>query len=459
MFQENFVWGVASSAYQIEGRDKADGAGKCIWDTFSEQGRVFDDQDALTACDHIHRYREDIALMKQMGVKAYRFSVSWARLIPGGTGDVNEKAVVFYRSILEELRKNDIEPYMTLYHWELPQALQDRGGWLNEEILEWFYHYAKAVAENFSDLCQKFFTMNEPQCFVGLAYVTGEHAPELKLEPKDTFQIAHNALRAHGKAVLALRKYAKGPIQIGYAPTGGVAYPASERPEDIEAAKKVYFGFDNPIENWAWNVAWFSDPVFLGEYPKEGLEKYKEYLPDITGEDMELIHQPLDFMGQNIYNGYMIRAGENGEPEYVRRKPGSPRTAIGWPVTPECLYWGAKFLTERYQMPLFITENGMSCHDVVSCDGKVHDPNRIHFLDAYLGQLQRAVDEGADVAGYFLWTFLDDFEWAHGYNERFGIVYVDFETQERIVKDSAYWYQKIMETNGKLLSINSVTDE
>lgn len=289
MFQENFVWGVASSAYQIEGRDKEDGAGKCIWDTFSEQGRVFDGQDALTACDHIHRYREDIALMKQMGVKAYRFSVSWARLIPEGTGAVNEKAVAFYRDILEELRKNDIEPYMTLYHWELPQALQDRGGWLNEEVLEWFYDYAKAAAENFSDLCQKFFTMNEPQCFVGLAYVTGAHAPALKLEPKDTFQIAHNALRAHGKAVLALRKYAKSPIQIGYAPTGGVAYPASDRPEDIEAAKKVYFGFDNPIENWAWNVAWFSDPVFLGEYPKEGLEKYKEYLPDITREDMELI--------------------------------------------------------------------------------------------------------------------------------------------------------------------------
>ena len=454
MFRKDFAWGVASSAYQIEGRDKNDGAGKCIWDTFSEEGRVFDNHNGKVACDHIHRYKEDIALMKEMGVKAYRFSVSWARLIPEGVGKVNEKAVEFYRDILLELKKNDIEPYLTMYHWELPQALQDKGGWLNEEIIDWFYDYAKVIAENFSDLCEKFFTLNEPQCFVGLGHVTGAHAPGYKLEPKDTFLIAHNALRAHGKAVLALREFSKQPVKIGYAPTCGVAYPASDKPEDIEAAKQVYFGLNNPIENWSWNVAWFSDPVFLGEYPKEGLEKYKEYLPKITKEDMELIHQPIDFMGQNIYNGYMIRAGKDGKPEYVNRKPGSPKTAIGWPVTPECLYWGAKFLTERYKKPLYITENGMSCHDMVSFDGKVHDPNRIQFLDSYLGQLQRAADDGADVAGYFLWTFMDNFEWAQGYNERFGIVYVDYETQERIPKDSAYWYKEIMESNGKLLSVN-----
>lgn len=225
MFRNDFVWGVASSAYQIEGRDKNDGAGKCIWDTFSEEGRVFDDHTGAVACDHIHRYKEDIALMKKMGVKAYRFSVSWSRLMPNGTGAVNEKAVAFYRDVLMELQKNGIEPYLTMYHWKLPQALQNKGGWLNEEIVDWFYEYAKVIAENFSDLCEKFFTLNEPQCFVGLAYVTGEHAPGLKLAPKDTFQIAHNALRAHGKAVLALREFAKRPVKIGYAPTCGVAYP------------------------------------------------------------------------------------------------------------------------------------------------------------------------------------------------------------------------------------------
>lgn len=454
MFREDFVWGVAGSAYQVEGRDREDGGGKSIWDTFTEEGRIMDGQNAYTACDHIHRYREDYALMRKLGIKAYRFSVSWARILPEGTGKVNEKAIALYRDMMTEMRKNGIEPYLTMYHWELPQALQDRGGWLNEEIIAWFGEYAKVVAENFSDLCEYFITLNEPQCFVGLGYLSGGHAPGKKLSYAETFQVAHNALRAHGQAVISLRKYAKRPIKVGYAPTCGMAYPASERPEDVEAARKALFSLQNPMDNWAWNVAWFSDPVFLGEYPAEGLERFKEYLPVITKEDMELIAQPLDFMGQNIYNGYMVRAGADGEPEFVEREPGYPRTAAGWPVTPECFYWGVKFLYERYKLPVYITENGMSCHDVVSYDGQVHDPNRIDFLDRYLSALQKAGDDGVDVRGYFLWTFMDNFEWDKGYTERFGIVYVDFTTQERIAKDSAYWYRKVIETNGGLLHIN-----
>lgn len=454
MFREDFVWGVAGSAYQIEGRDASDGCGKSIWDVFTEEGRIQDGQTAYTACDHIHRYREDYALMRELGIKSYRFSVSWARILPEGTGKVNEKAIALYRDMIVEMRKNGIEPYLTMYHWELPQAVQEKGGWLNEEIISWFGEYAKVVAENFSDLCEYFITLNEPQCFVGLGHLSGVHAPGRKLSYAETFQVAHNALRAHGKAVIALRKYAKRPVKIGYAPTCGMAYPASDKAEDVEAARKVLFSLQNPIENWTWNVAWFSDPVFLGAYPEEGLERFREYLPVITKEDMELIAQPLDFMGQNIYNGYMIRAGADGKPEYVDRKPGYPRTAAGWPVTPECLYWGVKFLYERYKLPVYITENGMSCHDIVSYDGKVHDPNRIEFLDRYLSALQRASDDGADVRGYFLWTFMDNFEWDKGYTERFGIVYVDFTTQERIAKDSAYWYQKVIETNGGSLHIN-----
>ncbi len=329
MFRDDFVWGVASSAYQIEGRDPQDGAGKCIWDTFAEEGRVYGHQNADVACDHIHRYKEDFAMMRLLGVKAYRFSLSWARLMPEGTGAVNEKAVALYRD-----------------------------------------------------------------------------------------------------------------------------YPYTDKPEDVEAAKSIYFGFDQPIENWTWNVAWFADPVFLGTYPAEGLEKYRVYLPEITEADLELIHQPIDFIGQNIYNGYYIRRGADGRPEYVDRPAGFPKTAANWPVTPECLYWGTKFLYERYHMPLYITENGMSCHDIVSADGQVHDSNRIEFLDRYLSQLQKAGDEGADIRGYFLWTFLDNFEWDKGYNERFGIVYVDFATQKCTAKDSAYWYQRVMETNGGILSMN-----
>lgn len=453
MFRDDFVWGVASSAYQVEGRDPEDGAGKNVWDTFAEAGRIFENQDASVSCDHIHRYKEDFALMRNLGVKAYRFSISWSRLIPDGVGKVNEKAVALYRDMIMEMKKNGIEPYLTLFHWEYPQALMDQGGWLNENADDWFGQYAKVVAENFTDLCDKVFTLNEPQCFIGLGHMRGIHAPGLCMDTKDVFQITHNVLKAHGKAVLALRKYAKQPISIGFAPTCGVAIPASDKPEDIEAAKKVFYGFYNPLENWTWNVTWYSDAVFFGKYPEEGLEKYKEYLPNITKEDMELISQPIDFLGQNVYNGYYVRAGKDGEPEFVKKAPGFPKTGTDWPVTPECLYWGTKFLYERYQMPLFITENGMACHDYVSEDGRVHDPNRIEFLDRYIAALGQSAKEGTDIRGYFEWSFCDNLEWAEGYNKRFGIVYVNYQTQERIAKDSALWYKRVMETNGKSLSV------
>ena len=459
MFSKDFVWGVASSAYQVEGTDPEDGRGKCIWDTFAEEGKTYGNQDGRISCDHMHHYKEDYALMKNLGIPAYRFSLSWSRILPDGTGKVNEKAIQLYRDMILTMREKGIEPYITLYHWELPQKLQDQGGWLNPKIVEWFGEYAGVVAENFSDLCENFITINEPQCVVGLGYLNGGHAPGLKLPIRDTFQVAHNLMKAHGQAVIELRKHAKQPIRIGYAPTGGVAYPYTDSPEDIEAAKKVYFGFYNPIDNWTWNISWFSDPVFLGHYPQEGLEKFKEYLPEITEEDMKLIHQPIDFMGQNIYNGYYVRAGKNGEPEFVDRAPGFPKTATNWPVTPEAFYYGIKFLTERYPYPLYITENGMSCHDNIAPDGRVHDPDRITLLDAYIGNMEKAIEEGANVKGYFLWTFLDNFEWEKGYNERFGIVYVDFTTQRRIVKDSALWYQKVIETNGQILSRNQTSKE
>ncbi len=459
MFQDSFVWGVASSAYQIEGTDKEDGRGDCVWDVFAKAGRIYGGQNADMACDHMHRYKEDFAMMRMLGVKAYRFSLNWARILPEGTGRVNEKAIALYRDMITEMKKNGITPYITLFHWEYPQVLQDKGGWLNPDSVEWFAEYARIVAENLSDLAEYFFTLNEPQCFVGLGHLSGVHAPGLQLDPKDVFQIAHNALKAHGRAVQELRAHARQPIKIGYAPTCGVAYPYTESPEDIEAARQIYFGFDQPIENWTWNVAWFNDPVFLGKYPEEGLKKYAQYLPTITDEDMELIHQPLDFMGQNIYNGYWIRAGKDGKPEYVDRPEGFPKTATNWPVTPECLYWATRFLYERYGLPIYITENGMACHDQISADGRVHDSNRIDFLDKYISSLQRAADEGVDIQGYFLWTFLDNFEWDKGYNERFGLVYVDYPTQKRIAKDSAFWYQKVMETNGAILSINQEKKE
>ncbi len=454
MFQENFVWGVADSAFQVEGKDVTDGSGMTVWDTFCAEGNIFDGHDGKIACDRLHKYPEDFALMKEFGVKNYRFSINWARILPEGTGKVNEQGIAYYKDILKEMKKNGIVPYLTMFHWEYPQALQDKGGWLNPDSVEWFGEYAKVIAENFSEDCEYFFTFNEPQCFVGLGYLRGAHAPGLQLPQKDVFQITHNVLKAHGTAVINLRKYAKRPIKIGYAPTCGVALPASDRPEDIEAARETYLGLNIPMDNWTWNVVWFSDPVFLGKYPEAGLKRFAEYLPEITEEDMKLIHQPLDFMGQNIYNGYYVRRGEDGSIEDVKRPVGYAKTAVQWPITPECLYWGCKFLYERYQMPIYITENGMSCHDAVSLDGKVHDPNRIDFLERYLAAVQKAIEEGVDIRGYFEWTFLDNFEWAHGYNERFGMVYVDFATQQRIPKDSAYWYKEVMESNGASLFVN-----
>ncbi len=454
MFQKDFIWGAASSAYQIEGYDPKDGHGECVWDAFTEAGGTYEGHTAYTACDHIHRYREDFALMRNLGIRNYRFSVSWSRLMPEGTGRVNEKAVELYRDMLLSMKENGITPYMTLFHWEYPQALYERGGWLNPDSPEWFGEYAKAAAENFSDLCSDFITINEPQSMIDLGYCKGLHAPGLALSPRDTFLIAHHMLLAHGKAVCSLRKYAKGPIRVGYAPTGSVAYPYTDAPEDIEAAREAYFGFLNPMESWSFNVAWFSDPVFLGHYPKEGLEKFAEYLPKITEEDLKLIHQPLDFMGQNIYHGYPVRRGADGKPERVPFEPGFPKTAMDWPVTPRAFYYGIRFLCERYPLPLYITENGMGCHDNIAPDGRVHDNDRITFLDGYLSAMQQAADEGADIRGYFLWTFLDNFEWENGFNKRFGLVYVDYSTQRRIAKDSAFWYQKVIETNGAPLSCN-----
>ena len=311
MFQDNFVWGVADSAFQVEGKDVTDGSGMTVWDTYCEEGHIFDGQDAKVACDRLHKYPEDFALMKELGVKNYRFSVNWARILPEGTGKVNEQGIAYYKDMLKEMKKNGITPYLTMFHWEYPQALQDRGGWLNPDSVEWFGEYAKVIAENFSEDCEYFFTFNEPQCFVGLGYLRGAQAPGLTLPQKDVFQITHNVLKAHGTAVINLRKYAKRPIKIGYAPTCGVALPASDKPEDIQAAKETYLGLDIPMDNWTWNVVWFSDPVFLGKYPEAGLKKFAEFLPEITEEDMKLIHQPLDFMGQNIYNGYYVRRVED----------------------------------------------------------------------------------------------------------------------------------------------------
>lgn len=449
MFDEKFVWGCASSAYQIEGAWQEDGKGESIWDRFCHDGgHIANGESGDVACDFYHRYREDIAIMKQMGIRGYRFSLSWARILPRGTGPVNPAGVAFYNAVIDELLKNGITPYITLYHWDLPQALQEQGGWGNEQSISWFAEYAAVVSRAFSDRVEHFITFNEPQCFTGLAHLHGNHAPGTACDHRQLFQLVHNVLRAHGAAVIALRQNAKRPILVGYAPTCGMVYPKTESPADIEACRKYLFRCPDDMSNWTWNVPWFSDPVFLGHYPADGLEKYACYLPEITPEDMELISQPLDFMGENIYNGIMLEADEQGEPRYVEREPGFPTTGNGWPVTPQCLRWGLRLLYERYRLPIYVTENGMCNRDVVSCDGKVHDPQRIDFLNRYILAMEQAIADGADIRGYFQWTLTDNFEWDKGYQDRFGLIFVDFVTQRRIPKDSAAWYAELIRTNG-----------
>lgn len=445
-FPKDFVWGAATAAYQVEGAACEDGKGLSIWDTFCKQpGRVFEGQSGDVACDSYHRFKEDVALMAKLGIRAYRFSVSWPRVLPNGTGAVNEKGVAFYSALIDELLKNGITPYLTLFHWDYPQALFERGGWLNPDSSDWFAEYASLVGERFGDRVKHFMTVNEPQCFIGLSYVGTVHAPGIHFPRAAALKMAHNVLLSHGKAVQALRAAAP-DCKIGLAPIGDSYFPATERPEDIEAARQATFRTDP--ENWAFSIPWWSDPILFGRYPQDAVTAFGEDMPAVGANDMKIISQPMDFYGQNIYQASPVSSDGRGGYRLAPRKTGHAKTAIGWPVTPEILYWLPKFLYERYKTPLLITENGVSCTDAPSADGKVHDSVRIDFLKAYLLNLGRAVREGVDVRGYFHWSLLDNFEWANGYNDRFGLIYIDYETQKRIPKDSAFWYSETVRTNG-----------
>ena len=447
-FKKDFAWGVATASQQIEGAYLEGGKGLNIWDVYShEPGKIEDGTNSDVACDHYHRFREDVRLMKSLSINSYRFSISWSRIFPDGTGEISEDGVRFYSELIDELLAAGIEPYITLFHWDYPYALYKKGGWLNDESVRWFSDYAAKVVELYSDRVTHFITFNEPQCFIGIGFLKATHAPGISVPYKDAFQMAHNVLKAHGAAVIAMRAAAKRPIRIGYAPTFDGHFPATDSPEDVEATRRAYFDCPSLSTSVLWNVSWWSDPVVLGKYPEDGMETYKDYLPEITEEDMRLISQPIDFYAQNIYRGDEIRAGENGEPIIVPYPESAGRTCMGWPITPKSLYWAPRFLTERYNLPFYVSENGAAMPDILTEDGRIHDADRIEFLSSYLGELERAANDGVDVRGYFLWSFMDNFEWARGYVPRFGIVYTDYETLERIPKDSAYWYKNYIENH------------
>lgn len=448
-FPQDFIWGAASAAYQIEGAVAEDGRSPSIWDVLShEPGRIYDSHNGDVACDHYHRWREDIALLRELGVGAYRLSVAWPRIIPDGSGAVNERGLAFYDQLIDALLEAGITPWVTLYHWDLPQALQLRGGWLNRDVVEWFGRYTEVVAARLGDRVKNWITINEPPCIIGVGYQEGVFAPALKLTFRECLLGAHHLLLAHGRAVQALRAGWRGPVKVSIAFTARDRIPDTESASDIDAARQDYFACRTP--NF-WNLSWWADPVFLGHYPAEGLEAFAADLPAFSDDDMRLISQPIDFFGYNCYTGFRIRAGANGEPERV---PGGwgighPHGTLPWlAVTPAGPYWSARFLHERYKQPVVFAENGFCSHDWVHLDGKVHDPQRIDYLARYLSRIRRATDEGIPVTGYFAWALLDNFEWMDGYKERFGLVHVDFATQKRTPKDSFAWYRETIRTNG-----------
>lgn len=442
MFKKDFVWGAATAAYQVEGGHNQDGRGPSVWDVFCRQnGKVRDGMTGDVACDSYNRYKEDVALLKELGVNAYRFSISWSRVFPEGVGRINEKGLAYYRDLAEELLKNGIEPYATLFHWDYPYALYLRGGWMNPDSSKWFGEYASAIGRSLGDVIKNYIPFNEPQCFIGLGHGSGTHAPGLRLSEPDISHCTHNVLLSNGRAALAIRSEVSG-AKLGFASCGGAAMPLTETEADINAARDWMFrGCGN------WDNRMWVDPMYLGIYP----ETLALNLGEPSSEDLGIISERPDFCGINIYQAEVVRADENGRAVSAGHPAGHARTSMNWPITPDCLYWASKFMYERYKLPIFVTENGMANLDVITPDGKCHDPQRIEYLRGSLCGLKRAAAEGVDVGGYFQWSLLDNFEWAEGYNERFGLVYVDFGTGNRTPKDSFEYYKKIIASGGEAL--------
>lgn len=448
-FPTSFVWGAAAASYQIEGAAFAEGKGPSVWDVFCRQpGNIWQGDTGEVACDHYHRYQEDVHLMKELGLRAYRFSISWPRVLPEGVGAVNERGLDFYDRLVDALLAAGIEPWVTLFHWDYPHAVFRRGGWLHPDSSEWFAAYVQVVVDRLSDRVRWWMPQNEPQCFIGLGHLTGEHAPGLRLPLADVLQAAHHSLLGHGKAVQVIRSRAKLNPSIGTALVGVVKVPATDRQEDIAAARKATFAI---TERNCMNNTWFADPLLRGAYPDDGLRLFVDALPQVRAADLETMCQKLDFYGVNIYFGEVVRAGDDGSWELEPPPTGQPLTTMGWPVTPEALYWGPKFFNERYGLPIAVTENGMANCDWVALDGRVHDPQRIDFLTRYLRAYGRAIGEGVPGIAYFVWSIMDNFEWAHGYRQRFGLVYVDYGTQRRVIKDSGYWYRDVIRSGGRCL--------
>jgi beta-glucosidase len=438
-FPEDMKWGAATASYQIEGAANEDGRGKSIWDTFCETpGKVLNGDSGEVACDSYHRTSEDVAIMKDLGIDLYRFSIAWPRIFPTGIGEVNQKGLDYYHQLVDELLANGIEPMVTLYHWDLPQALQDKGGWDNRDTIDAFVNYAEVMFKEFSGKVKKWITFNEPWCVSFLSNYLGIHAPgnrDLQL----AVNVAHHLHVAHGRTVQKFRELGfEG--DIGFAPNTTWLEPFSNKQEDTEACRRGIGEF----------IEWFFEPVFKGTYPQflvDWFSKKGVTVPILDG-DMQDIHQPIDFVGINYYNGSVARYKENsGLFDFETIDNGFERTDIGWPIYPQGFYKVLTYITEQYgNVPIYITENG-ACYNDEPVDGRVRDDRRINFLKQHLVSLQRSIESGVNIKGYISWSLMDNFEWAEGYSKRFGIVFVNYRTLERIKKDSFYWYKQTIRNN------------
>lgn len=423
-FPKDFVWGAATASYQIEGAWNEDGRGESIWDRFSHTpGKVEHGDTGDLADDHYHRYKQDIALMRQLGLAAYRFSIGWPRLLPRGTGQVNNAGLDFYERLVDELLEAGIEPYATLYHWDLPQALQDHGGWGNRDIIGQFADYASVVVRRLGDRVTNWITLNEPWVVAFLGHRSGEHAPGLR-DANLAVQVSHHLLMAHGAAADAIRANADAPkvgITLNLQTTETLTDSAALR---AQAEKQ-----------WQQECAWFLDPLLRGSYPPTLLGQEPAYSIKILPGDMAQIARRLDFLGVNFYRRNVV--GANGH------VPGSEYTEMDWEVNAPAFKRLLLRLNAEYNLPpIYITENGAAFEDVSNGDGHVHDSRRLNYVREHINAVGEAIAEGVDIRGYFVWSLLDNFEWARGYGKRFGIIYVDYTTQQRIVKDSGVWYAR-----------------
>ena len=442
-FPKGFLWGSATASYQVEGAFNEDGRGPSIWDTFSRiPGKVVNNATGDVADDHYHRYKEDVQLMKALGVKSYRFSIAWPRVFPQGAGTPNPKGLDFYNKLVDELLANDIKPFATLYHWDLPQALQDNGGgWESRDTSKAFGDYAGYVAERLSDRVKHFFTINEFGAFVELGYRIGVHAPGVQLPPGRFNQTRHHAVLGHGLAVQAIRAKAKPGTRVGLAENMQVCVPVIETPQHIEAATRAVREVNAP----------YMTVIQEGKYTDAYLAAAGANAPKFTPEDLKIISSPLDFVGINIYQPTYVRADSSPLGfALVPNPPSYPHMASFWLfMGPEVLYWGPRHVAKIWNVKeIYITENGCSSSDVPAADGMVYDTDRVMFLRNYLSQLQRATADGVPVHGYFLWSLMDNFEWADGYTNRFGLHYVDYATQKRTPKLSAGFYKEVIARNG-----------